>query len=179
KKQYRQQRALLAAAKLKPVAVRLNLERAEDAELHYRPPPCRAASPKASFPRARPRPPSERLRAFATPCELFATRSSDPRFKTPCGRLAINHAARRKASRRNHAALAIAALAFLFAGVSAAPPAAAAPSSPWVAFQAFRIGQFGVDGVFLVRPDGKDQHEVATVIPGRHIHPDWSSDGHT
>jgi len=91
----------------------------------------------------------------------------------------MNHAARRKASRRNYAALTIAALAFLFAGVSAAPPAAAAPGSPWVAFQAFRIGQFGVDGVFLVRPDGTDQHEVATAIPGRHIHPDWSSDGHT
>jgi len=92
----------------------------------------------------------------------------------------MNHAAWRKASRRHYAALTIAALACLFAGVSAAPPAAAAPSSPWVAFQAsLRNGQFGDDGVFLVRPDGTDQHEVATAIPGRHIHPDWSSDGHT
>jgi TolB protein len=92
----------------------------------------------------------------------------------------MNNAAWRETSRRNYAALTIAALACLFAGVSAAPPAAAAPSTPWVAFQSsLRNGEFGDDGVFLVRPDGKDQHEVATAIPGRHIHPDWSSDGHT
>jgi TolB protein len=92
----------------------------------------------------------------------------------------MNHAAWRKASRRNYAALTIAALACLFAGVSAAPPAAAAPSSPWVAFQtSLRNGQFGDDGVFLVRPDGTGQHEVATALPGEHIHPDWSSDGRT
>jgi Tol biopolymer transport system component len=91
----------------------------------------------------------------------------------------MNHAAWRKASPRNHAALTIAALACLFGGVSAAPPAAAAPGSPWVAFQtSLRNGQFGDDGVFLVRPDGTGQHEVATALPGGHIHPDWSSDGH-
>jgi Tol biopolymer transport system component len=92
----------------------------------------------------------------------------------------MNHAAWLKTSRRNYAALMIAALACLFAGVFAAPPAAAAPSSPWVAFQtSLRDGQFGDDGVFLVRPDGTDQHEVATAMPGEHIHPDWSSDGHS
>jgi len=92
----------------------------------------------------------------------------------------MNHAVRRETSRRNHAALTIAALACLIAGVSVAPPAAAAPRLPWVAFQSsLRDGQFGDDGVFLVRPDGTGQHEVATAIPGRHIHPDWSSDGHT
>jgi len=49
-----------------------------------------------------------------------------------------------------------------------------------VAFQtSLRDGQFGGDGVFLVRPDGSGQHEVATAVPGEHIHPAWSSDGHT
>jgi TolB protein len=92
----------------------------------------------------------------------------------------MNYAAWRKASRSNYAAITIAALACLFAGVSVAPPAAAVPSSPWVAFQtSLRNGQFGDEGVFLVRPDGTDQHEVATAMPGEHIHPDWSSDGHS
>jgi Tol biopolymer transport system component len=93
--------------------------------------------------------------------------------------LAINRAARRKASARTGAALTIAALACLFGGGMAAPPAGASPG-PWVAFQtSLRDGQFGDEGVFLVRPDGSGQHEVATAIPGEHIHPDWSSDGHT
>jgi TolB protein len=49
-----------------------------------------------------------------------------------------------------------------------------------VAFQtSLRDGQFGDDGVFLVRPDGTHQHEVATALPGEHIHAEWSSDGHT
>jgi TolB protein len=92
----------------------------------------------------------------------------------------MNHAAWRETSRRNFAALTIAALAGLFGGVLVAPSSTASASSPWVAFQtSLRDGQFGDDGVFLVRPDGTDQHEVATAIPGRHIHPDWSSDGHT
>jgi len=47
-----------------------------------------------------------------------------------------------------------------------------------VAYQSsLRGGQFGVDGIFLVRPDGSEDHEVATGLPGQHIHPDWSSDG--
>jgi TolB protein len=92
----------------------------------------------------------------------------------------MNHAAWRRTSRRNYAALTIAALACLFGGISAMPPAVAAAGSPWVAFQtSLRNGQFGDDGVFLVRPDGTNQHEVATAIPGEHIHPDWSSDGHS
>jgi Tol biopolymer transport system component len=61
----------------------------------------------------------------------------------------------------------------------AAPSGVASPGSPWVAFQtSLRDGQFGNEGVFLVRPDGTDPHEVATALPGEHIHPDWSSDGH-
>jgi Tol biopolymer transport system component len=41
-----------------------------------------------------------------------------------------------------------------------------------------RGGEFGLDGVFIVRSDGRRDHEVATSLPGQHIHPDWSSDGH-
>src|SRR6266705_1515051 len=90
----------------------------------------------------------------------------------------MNHAAWRNPSRRDYAALTIAALACLFGGALAAPPATASAGSPWVAFQtSLRNGQFGDDGVFLVRPDGTRQHEVATAIPGEHIHPDWSADG--
>lgn len=92
----------------------------------------------------------------------------------------MNHAAWRKASPRNWAALTITAVACLSGGAFVAPPAVASPGSPWVAFQtSLRDGQFGDDGVFLVRPDGTGQHEVATAVPGEHIHPDWSSDGHS
>jgi Tol biopolymer transport system component len=75
----------------------------------------------------------------------------------------MKHAAWRKAPARRGAALTIVALACLFGGGLAASPAGASPG-PWV---------------FLVRPDGTDQHEVATAVPGEHIHPDWSSDGHS
>ena len=91
----------------------------------------------------------------------------------------MNHAAWRKASRRNYAALTIAALACLFGGGLTASPAGASPG-PWVVFQtSLRDGQFGDEGVFLVRPDGTGQHEVGTAVPGEHVHPDWSSDGRT
>ncbi len=94
--------------------------------------------------------------------------------------LAMNHAVWRKTAARSCAALTIAAVVCLFGGAFVAAPAVALASSPWVAFQtSLRNGQFGDDGVFLVRPDGTDQHEVATAIPGEHIHPDWSSDGHS
>src|SRR5262252_6530731 len=96
-------------------------------------------------------PPSERLRAFATPCELFATRGCELSPTDFVG-VAMNTAAWRRTSRRNYAALTIAALAGLFGGVLVAPSSAASASSPWVAFQAsLRDGQFGDDGVFLVR----------------------------
>ena len=50
--------------------------------------------------------------------------------------------------------------------------------APWVAYQgAIRAGQPGIDGIFLVHPDGSDNHEIATSLPGQHIHPDWSADG--
>lgn len=74
----------------------------------------------------------------------------------------------------------IVAAACLLGWLFVAPPSAASPDAPWVAFQtSLRHGQFGDVGVFLVRPDGTDQHEVGTAIPGEHIHPDWSSNGHS
>lgn len=49
---------------------------------------------------------------------------------------------------------------------------------PWVVYQSsLRHGQFGLDGTFLVHPDGSNDHEIATSLPGQHIHPDWSADG--
>jgi Tol biopolymer transport system component len=51
-------------------------------------------------------------------------------------------------------------------------------ATPWVAYQSsLRGDQFGRDGIFLVHPDGSNDHEVATSLPGQHIHPDWSADG--
>jgi Tol biopolymer transport system component len=59
--------------------------------------------------------------------------------------------------------------------------AAAEPRSsgmPWVAYQSsLRDEQFGPEGIFLVHPDGSDDHEVLTNLPGDHMHPDWSPDG--
>jgi Tol biopolymer transport system component len=52
--------------------------------------------------------------------------------------------------------------------------------APWVAYQSsLRDGQFGSEGIFLVHPDGSDDHEVLTSVPGDHMHPDWSPDGRT
>ncbi len=52
--------------------------------------------------------------------------------------------------------------------------------APWVAYQGpSHGGQPGVDGIFLVRPDGSKDHEIATSLPGQHLHPDWSADGRT
>jgi Tol biopolymer transport system component len=49
---------------------------------------------------------------------------------------------------------------------------------PWVAYQSsLRDGQFGLDGIFLVHPDGSNDHEIVTDLPSQHIHPDWSTDG--
>ena len=50
--------------------------------------------------------------------------------------------------------------------------------TPWVAYQSsLREGQFGLDGIFLIHPDGTNDHEIATSLRGQHIHPDWSTDG--
>src|SRR4051794_25509324 len=59
-----------------------------------------------------------------------------------------------------------------------APVVHAVGGPGWVAYQSgLRGDQFGVDGLFLVHPDGSGDHEIATSLPGQHIHPDWSADG--
>jgi Tol biopolymer transport system component len=61
---------------------------------------------------------------------------------------------------------------------TSAPSVARGACTPWVAYQSsLRGGQFGPDGIFLVHRDGSDDHEIATSLPGQHIHPDWSADG--
>lgn len=49
-----------------------------------------------------------------------------------------------------------------------------AGSEAWIAYQSSRNGG---EGVWLVHPDGADDHEVALDVPGLHLHPDWSPDG--
>ena len=45
---------------------------------------------------------------------------------------------------------------------------------PWIAYQwEPEHGQ----GLYLMRPDGSDAHEIATELPGDAFHPDWSPDG--
>lgn len=55
-----------------------------------------------------------------------------------------------------------------------ATPHPFAGSNAWIAYQSSRSGQ---EGVWLVHPDGTDDHEVAVDIPGLRLHPDWSPDG--
>ena len=44
----------------------------------------------------------------------------------------------------------------------------------WIAYQTNRSGG---EGIWLIRPDGSDDHEIALTVPGEHHHPDWSPDG--
>src|SRR5262249_20622507 len=93
--------------------------------------------------------------------------------------LAINHATWRRASARTGAALTIAALACLFGGGLAASAASGSPG-PWGGFPTNpRDWPFGGEGGVLVPADGTRRPHGATAVPGRHIPPDWSSDGHT
>lgn len=50
-----------------------------------------------------------------------------------------------------------------------------APGEAWIAYQ--RAAPDGSDGIFLVRPDGTDDHQLAVDLPGEESHPDWSPDG--
>ena len=69
------------------------------------------------------------------------------------------------------------------AGPKATAPSSSANSVPspvasakgWLAYQS--VSPRGDDGVFLVRTDGSDDHEILTDLPGRHAHPDFSRDG--
>lgn len=45
----------------------------------------------------------------------------------------------------------------------------------WIAYQTDRGGS---EGVWLIHPDGSEDHEVGLGVPGEHVHPDWSPDGH-
>lgn len=44
----------------------------------------------------------------------------------------------------------------------------------WIAYQTYRAGG---EGVWLIRPDGSEDHEIALDVPGERLHPDWSPDG--
>jgi len=44
----------------------------------------------------------------------------------------------------------------------------------WIAYQ---TNKGGSEGVWLIHPDGSEDHEVALDVPGEHLHPDWSPDG--
>jgi Tol biopolymer transport system component len=64
------------------------------------------------------------------------------------------------------------------ATASSSPGASAAPTvqvdEPWIAYQ--WVPEHG-QGLYLMRPDGSDAHEIATELPGQAYHPDWSPDG--
>jgi Tol biopolymer transport system component len=91
------------------------------------------------------------------------------------------HSGRRRAALLGTCvATALTACACQTSRVIATPSSVAAAGTAWVAFQtSVRDGQFGDEGVFLVRPNGDNQHEVATAVVGEHIHPAWSADGRT
>jgi Tol biopolymer transport system component len=61
---------------------------------------------------------------------------------------------------------------------SASPRASAAPGieddEPWIAYQWARAGG---DGIYLVRPDGTDSHELLPDATYDAFHPDWSPNG--
>jgi Tol biopolymer transport system component len=61
---------------------------------------------------------------------------------------------------------------------SASPRASAVPvvgvDEPWIAYQ--WVPEHG-KGLYLMRPDGSDAHEIATELRGDAFHPDWSPDG--
>ncbi len=54
-------------------------------------------------------------------------------------------------------------------------PESVTGASGWIAYQS--ISPRGPDGIFLVRADGSDEHEILTDVPGRRLHPDFSPDG--
>ncbi len=70
----------------------------------------------------------------------------------------------------------------LSAGVAtgSTPTPSIGPGHPgsWVVYQSsLRDREFGPEGIFLIRLDGSADHEIATDLPGEHVHPAWSHDG--
>jgi Tol biopolymer transport system component len=57
--------------------------------------------------------------------------------------------------------------------VAEATPHPLAGDETWIAYQTARAGE----GVWLIHPDGTDDHEIARGVPGDRLHPDWSPDG--
>jgi Tol biopolymer transport system component len=58
---------------------------------------------------------------------------------------------------------------------SATPtPIAVLDGEPWIIYQ--WVPEHG-NGLYLMRPNGSDPHEIATDLPGEAEHPDWSPDG--
>ena len=52
-----------------------------------------------------------------------------------------------------------------------------ASAKGWLAYQSVTSrGEFE-DGIFLVRTDGSDDHQIVAGLPGRQTHPDFSQDG--
>jgi TolB protein len=58
---------------------------------------------------------------------------------------------------------------------TSAAPSPVAAARGWLAYQS--VGANGSDGVFLVRTDGSNDHEILTDLPGNRAHPDFSRDG--
>jgi hypothetical protein len=54
-------------------------------------------------------------------------------------------------------------------------PASLAAANGWLAYQS--VNPRGGDGVFLVRANGSDDHEILTDLQSQHLHPDFSRDG--
>jgi TolB protein len=54
-------------------------------------------------------------------------------------------------------------------------PASLAAANGWLAYQSG--SSRGGGGVFLVRANGSDDHEILTDLPSQHLHPDFSRDG--
>jgi TolB protein len=70
----------------------------------------------------------------------------------------------------------VATVALLLSACAAARPTATAtiPTQSWILYQ--RLTGAG-GGIFLMHPDGSDEHALAPEVSGEQIHPDWSPDG--
>ena len=86
-----------------------------------------------------------------------------------CGNVGVSPSAPASAPRARSAAE-------VEATESASPSASPHPfagEDAWIAYQTNR----GRESIWLIHPDGTDDHEVGLAVPGEHHHPDWSPDG--